>query len=200
MNINKILESMKADKSPETLLEAIEELSQKCLNAAAEGSQAEKAYYADADTKKQKLNARVADLRNQLKACDATIESFREPLVAATVSGDQNKLGEIKARMKEQELERSQLNSEISLLESTHVKGSEELYNAVIEKSDAHEELTKEYHAAKTEAYFLAQQKIKEYESLERETRNYNMGGGYGPKIRKLWRHYNSKVPIEEEE
>lgn len=197
MKVSEILESMKADTNLETLLEAIEKLNQECENAAAEASRAEKAYYADAHAKKKRLDARVEDLHNQLKACDATIESFKEPLVAATISGDKKKLEEIKAQMKEQEIEKSQLDSEINLLKSTHVKGDVDLYNAVEEKFAAHIELVKEYRAAKKEVYTLADQKIEDYERVQRHTKYYNLGGGYGPDMEELRRHFTSNVPIE---
>lgn len=191
MEFKEVMEKFKTDSDPKILLDALEELSQACSEASAEAQRASKAYYANAEAKKQKITDRIEDLRKQLKGCETKIESFKKPLVSATVSGDSQKLEEIKARMKEQEVEKIQLATEIDMLESTHVSGNKDLYEAVVKKNAVHEKLRESYVSAKVEAHTLAREIIKGYEKLQRRTQNFHAGGGIGANLVEIENHFH---------
>lgn len=191
MKFKEVLEKFKTGSDPKILLDALEELSQDCSNAAAEAQRASNDYYANAKEKEKKVAERVNELKEHLEYCESNIEAFKKPLVEATVVGDREKLDSIKSSMKELEIEKDQLSTEIDMLESTHMSGDEDLYNKVVEKSTIHKNLSEVYSSAKAEAYGLAGERIVGFEKIQNRTQNFYAGGGNGPNMGELERHFH---------
>jgi len=190
MTFNSIMEKFYAE-DPKMILDALEELSQACSDASAEAQRAREAYYASAKEKEKKVVERTKVLKELLEDCEIRIEALKKPLVAATVAGDSGKLDIIKAKMKELEVEKLQLTTEIGMLENTHIVGDEDLYNKVVEKNSVHIKLREDYFKAKVETYRLAEEKIKDYEKIKKTTQNFRAGGGYGVNMQEIDRHFN---------
>ena len=190
MTFNETLEKYKAE-DPQSILDALEELNQDCLTAASVANEAEKAYYASASGKQKKIDSRIAELVKQCDGYQAKIEALKEPLVVATVAGDANKLSDIKADMKKLEVDKSQVSTEINMLKSTHVSGDAELYNDVISKNDSYLVLREAYLEAKRKVFEFAIKRVEAYEKIKKGTMNHRIGGGYGPKIDELNKHFH---------
>lgn len=190
MKFNEILEKFKAEY-PGMILDALDELEKASSDAAAEAQRARDAYYASAKEKEIKVAERIKELKEHFEGCETRIEAFKKPLVAATVAGDHDKLDSIKAKMKELEVEKLQLSTEIGMLENTHITGDEDLYNKVVEKNAVHVKLREAYINAKEEAYRLAKDRIEDYEKIQKRTQNLRAGGGYGVNMQELDRHFH---------
>lgn len=190
MTFKEILEKLKTEGDPEILLAALEQVSQACSNAAADAQKASNAYYADSEAKQRKIKDRVEELKTQLEECEAKVEALKKPLVSATVSGDNQQIKEVKDRMKAQELERMQLTTEIDMLTNAHITGNEDLYDMVVEKNNVYENLRKDYVSAKAEAHKLAGERIKGYEKIQNRAKHFYAGGGNGPDMDALDKHF----------
>lgn len=188
---NEILEQFQAT-DPNTLLEALKEVEQASIDAAAETRQASDAYYANAREKEEKVNNRIASLIKQRDGYQAKIEAFKKPLVAATVAGDSKKLDSIKSGMKELEADKLQVSTEIEMLQSTHMCGDAELYNDVIAKHEHFRKLLDAYWQARASVHVFAGSREDTYNKINDKTGG-RYGGGHGPDMEKLDRHYHAE-------
>ncbi len=188
------LEKVRTDGDPKILLDALEELRKDCDVAVTDARKAQNAYYSSAEAKEQKINDRIETLKKQLAECDAKIEALREPLISATASGDSQRLQAIQDRMKELQAEQAQLVTEIDMLSEAHVPGNRELYEEVVKKNAIHASTREAYLSAKKEAYLLALDRIEAFEKLERNTKHYELGGGYGVNMARIREHFHSKA------
>lgn len=189
MTFNKILEQFKME-DPKVILVALEEMKQASENAWAEALKAEKNYYANVKEKERKITARIEELNQQKDYCQTQIDSLKKPLVAATVAGNGKELDNIKANMKEYEINKIQISTEIEMIETTHINGDEELYNVFMEKDAMYKKLRNDYRSAKRKAYELAGEMVEEYEAIKKDTTLYNIGGGYETKVDEINKHF----------
>lgn len=188
------LEKIRTEGDPKILLDALEELRNACEIAASDANLAEKAYYASAKAKEQKITARIEVLKKKQTECDAKIEALREPLISANLSGDSQRLQAIQTEMKALQAEKAQLVTEIDMLSEAHVPGDRELYEEVVKKNAIHASKREAYLSAKKEAYLLALDRIEAFEKLKRETKHYELGGGYGVNMARIREHFHSKA------
>ncbi len=205
MMIDETLKKFKSEGNPQVVLDALEQLKQESEDAWRVASDAHKAYFADADEKKEKVDARIADLTKQRDQLQAKIETFKQPLVKATASGDSKKLAEIKNSMKDIEAERSQVSEEIGLLQSAHISGEPELYETALKKAEEFCSKRESYWAAKDKVHSFALEMINVYENISKNVQrlSYNgrhSGGGYDIPVDELKRHFHYEEYAKAEE
>jgi len=199
MEFSEVLERFRQE-DPQDLLDALEELNQASINAASEAQKARAAYFADAQAKERKIADRVQELKTQRDGHQAKIDAFKNPLISATAAGDLKKLANIKEAMKTLELDKTQVSTEIAMLESAHIRGDEALYNAVLDRVAEHSRLLKIYQLAKSEVHSLAGEKEEAYRKIARDTLHINHGGGNGINLEELNRHFHYEVYAKHEE
>lgn len=200
MTFDETLEKLKANEEPKIILEALTQLSDDAAAAASAAQAASRAYYDDVAAKEKKIAARISELVKQRDGLQTKIEAFREHLAAATISGNAKKLDDINASMKALEADKRQVSTEIDMLESYHVKGEQELYNAVIEASDHHASMKNHYQHAKEKVYALATEREKAWAKIQEQTRHTWAGGGNGPDIEALKKHHFAEEYARREE
>lgn len=180
------------DQDPQKMISAaLEELKQSMVDAAAEAHKASRAYYADAEAKQKKIASRIELLKNQRNTFQSQIEALKKPLLSATVSGNAQKLAELKASMKTLEADKIQVSTELEMLESAHMNGAEEFYNNVVEKNDRYVAALDAYQKSMRKVYEFALKKVETYNTIHRETQYYSCIPVYGPKMEDLKNHYN---------
>lgn len=177
-------------EDPKVILDALEEIKQASENAWSEALKAEKSYYANVKEKEIKVAARIEELNQQRDYYQTQIDSLKKPLVAATVAGKGKKLDNIKANMKEYEINKIQISTEIEMLETTHINGDEENYNEFMEKDAMYKKLRNDYRLAKRKAYEFAEEMIETYEAIKKDTILYNIGGGHETKVDEINKHF----------
>ena len=99
MTFDEILENLQAQDPKALLYDALDELEKSVVVAATAADKASKAYYADATAKAEKISARVGLLRKQHSEFQKKIEALKKPLLEVTVSGNTQKLADLKASM-----------------------------------------------------------------------------------------------------
>lgn len=190
---NEILEQFESEGITK-LTDAFTELEQTCIAAGNEAREASRAYFADAEAQTNAIQERIATLTKQCGVLQAKIESFKKPLVAATVKRDNAKLSDIKSRMTALEVEKRQISDEIEILQSATVTGAPELYNATVEKNTLFLEMQKAFLSAKRAMNEYAQDREAFYRRIKEETTTWRgSNGGYGPNMEKLYNHYNAE-------
>ncbi len=185
------------EADPNGILEAIREMEQISIDAGRAAKEAEKEYYADAAQSKAKVTARIEALIKQRDACQAKIAAFKKPLASATVRGDGKKLAAIKADMKELEADKTQISTELEMLQSTHIAGDVDLYTRVIQENQRTSELREQYRTAKKKVYQFALDMLEAYQAIKQATSNYDLGGGIGADLDKLDKHFNHEKYAE---
>lgn len=183
---------MLQDQDPKKMISnALEELKQSVVDAAAEAGKASRAYYADAEDKQKKITSRIELLKKQRNTFQAQIEALKKPLLSATVSGNAQKLTELKASMKALEADKIQVSTELEMLESAHMSGADELYNDVVKKNDRYAAALDAYQKSMRKVYEFALKREETYNTIHRETQFYSTIPAYGPKMEELRKHYN---------
>jgi len=191
MTFDEILENLQAQDPKALLYDALDELEKSVVVAATAADKASKAYYADATAKAEKISARVGLLRKQHSEFQKKIEALKKPLLEVTVSGNTQKLADLKASMKALEADKLQVSTELEMLESAHMSGADELYNDVVQKNDHYLSVREAYQEAKRKAYEFAIKREEIYHTIQRETQYYNAIPMHGPNMKDLEEHYH---------
>ena len=192
MNIYERLEEYKKN-SPAALDNALSEYGQTSIDAAKVAKDAYDAYFADAKTKEERVKARVEHLMEERDRIAEGVKQQRSSLVSATAKGNVLKLEQINRSIKEAEIEKAQLTTEIEMLESAYVAGDEKLFADAISAYESFEELNDDYLSAKREVYEFAKLQAEDFERLERSLSYGERGVARGPDIEKLRKHYDAE-------
>ena len=190
-NFQEILARFQAG-NPDDLKKAVDKLEEASCDAARATLAAATAYYASADEKGERIKNRILLLSKQKESYQSKIDAFKQPLIAATVAGDNASLQKIKASMKALEADKQQIFDELELLKSSHFSGDSELYDAVFVKDEYHAKLRANYLKAQDETWKVARAMVERWENIEERTLNWeSRGGGSRLNLEKLEKHYH---------
>lgn len=131
-----LLEHFAQSAAPGKIIHHIDGLLEASRAAGEAARDAEKAYYADVETRKQKISDRIVALNTLYSALQTRIDAFKHPLTEATVSGDTDALNRIRDKIKALEVEKASTQSEKDMLKTTNLRGDVTLHDDVVEKNN----------------------------------------------------------------
>ena len=97
-------------------------------------------YFADVELRKERLEERIASLREQADALTADAEQVKPALIRASVEGDDRALLTIQKQLANTEAQRAAISAQIEMLTDAATPGNEDLYDAALEKNNLLEE------------------------------------------------------------
>lgn len=100
-------------------------------------------------------------------------------------------MAELKVGMKALEADKIQVSTELEMLESAHMSGTDELYNDAVEKNDRYKAALDAYQKSMHKAYEFALKREETYRAIHRDTQYYNAIPMQGPNMEDLRKHYN---------
>lgn len=147
MELKDILETLEKYTSKDILAEldtqrkTISNLGKTCQTAS-------DAYFADVERKEQAVATQIEKFKANIAKIDAQIKAVQPALVAATAQGDTTVLQKIQGKLADYEAQKAAIGTQIQLLQSASIKGSNELVRIADEKDKLLSDANIAYEAA----------------------------------------------------
>lgn len=186
MELKDILETLEKYTSKDILAELDAQM-ENARNLAKASQTACDAYFADVERKEQAIAAQIEKFKANIAKIDAQIKAVQPALVVATAQGDTNGLVKIQGKLADYEAQKAAIGTQIQLLQSASIKGSNELVRIADEKDKLLSDANIAYEAAVRNVREVAKRVLKDMEHLERETRYRN--GFYGSAHSRMHEH-----------
>ena len=201
MNITEIL--TQAQQSSDAVTDLLIELAQQNKEVTATAQHMCDLYFADVRLREKGIRDKVAALEKQMTELDAQIRGMQVAVVDAAGTGDADTFARVQDKLAKFEARKAAVSTQINMLKASHVRGSEDLYQAAC---DAYSDLAKAnsaYEKALDEINLVVKKQAEVWKELEEksESSTWSVSTGHisskRGKVRdfeKVREHYNAQL------
>lgn len=156
MSIVEIVANAKG-KDPEAVEAGLASLRQMADQYAAKTNAALDAYFQREEDQENAIRSRLGALEGDLRTVSRRIDAIGPALMAATVAGDNNALGELQAQLSDLENQRATISTQIKMLNEAPFPHEKALYDAIITARVAERRVLEKIGSARRELCAYAQ-------------------------------------------
>ena len=209
MNIEEILTN--AQQSSDAVADLLIELSRQNKKIAEAVQKACDLYFADVRRREKEIRDKISVLEKQKKELDTQVCGMQATVVEAAGTGNADIFDQAQDKLATIEARKTAISTQINMLQAAHVRGSEELYQAVRDAQSRLSEANSKYENTLDKIHEVVKEQVKIWKDLESKsesstyypnTGHMSYKAGRVRDVDKVRDHYNMKpkVPKPEEE